>query len=107
MPYFISLMRLTQRGLDEIANSPERARVSRERVEDLGGRSIALYATMGAYDFVQIFEMPSETAMMQYLLVARQDGHVDPVVLRAFDATAWSSIVEASIKSRITTGESP
>jgi uncharacterized protein with GYD domain len=105
MPYFISLMRLTQRGLDEIANSPERARVSRERVEDLGGRSVALYATMGAYDFVQIFEMPSETAMMQYLLVARQDGHVDPVVLRAFDAPAWSSIVEASIKSRIATGE--
>ncbi|AZO43597.1 GYD domain-containing protein [Mesorhizobium sp. M7D.F.Ca.US.005.01.1.1] len=107
MPYFISLMRLTQRGLDEIANSPERARVSRERVEDLGGRSVALYATMGAYDFVQIFEMPSETAMMQYLLVARQDGHVDPVVLRAFDASAWSSIVEASIKSRIATGELP
>jgi uncharacterized protein with GYD domain len=107
MPYFISLMRLTQRGLDEIANSPERARVSRERVEDLGGRSVALYATMGVYDFVQIFEMPSETAMMQYLLVARQDGHVDPVVLRAFDASAWSSIVEASIKSRIATGELP
>ncbi|RVD46074.1 GYD domain-containing protein [Mesorhizobium sp. M4B.F.Ca.ET.169.01.1.1] len=99
MPYFISLMRLTQRGLDEIANSPERARVSRERVEALGGRSVALYATMGAYDFVQIFEMPSEAAMMQYLLVARQDGHVDPVVLRSFDAQEWSSIVEASIKS--------
>ncbi|MET2827059.1 GYD domain-containing protein [Mesorhizobium shangrilense] len=107
MPYFISLMRLTQRGLDEIANSPERARVSRERVENLGGRSVALYSTMGAYDFVQVFEMPSEAAMMQYLLVARQDGHVDPVVLRAFDAPEWSSIVEASMKSRIATGELP
>lgn len=94
MPLFISLMRMTQKGLSEIKDSPERGRISKERVERLGGRSLALYATMGSYDFVQIFEMPSEALMMEYLLTARQDGHVEPLVLRAFDTTEWGSIVD-------------
>jgi hypothetical protein len=55
-------------------NSAEHARVSRERIENLCGRAVALYSTMGACDFVPIFEMPSETAMMRYLLVACAAG---------------------------------
>ncbi len=94
MPYYISLMRLTQKGLDELGNSPERGRISKERVEALGGRSVCLYATMGPYDFVQVFEMPDETSMMQYVMTARRDGHVEPLILPAFDASEWASIVE-------------
>ena len=93
MPYFVSLIRLTQRGLDEIANSPARARISEERVAALGGRSVCIYATLGAYDFVQVFEMPSEAAMMEYVVTARRDGFVDPLVLPAFDAGEWGGIV--------------
>lgn len=98
MPFFISLMRLTQRGLDELHNSPERARISKERVAKLGGRSVAFYATMGPYDFVQIFEMPDEKRMMEYVLTARRDGYVEPLILPAFDTDDWSSIVNAVAK---------
>lgn len=71
------------------------ARISKERVESLGGRSISLYATMGAYDFVQVFEMPVEARMMQYVLTARRDGHVAPLILPAFDTDKWSGIVKS------------
>ena len=97
MPVFISLIKMTPKGLSELKNSPERGAVSKSRVESLGGKSLSLYATMGSYDFVQIFEMPSEALMMQYLLTARQDGHVEPLVLRAFESTEWASIVSKSI----------
>ena len=107
MPHFISLMRLTQRGLDEIAHSPLRGRVSRERVERLGGSSVSLYATMGAYDFVQVFKMPNEATMMQYLILARQDGHVDPVVLQAFDSDEWSQIVASATQANLSERENP
>ncbi|ROL65696.1 GYD family protein [Pseudomonas protegens] len=93
MPLFISLMRMTDKGLAELKSSPERGKISRERVERLGGTSHALFATMGLYDFIQVFEMPSETLMMEYLLTARQDGHVEPLVLRAFDSAEWNAIV--------------
>jgi uncharacterized protein with GYD domain len=94
MPYFISLMRFTQKGLSEIKNVEDRIRLSRERVESVGGKSVKLYATLGPYDLVQIFEMPSESSMMTYVMTARRDGFVEPLILRAFDEIEWSSIVE-------------
>lgn len=90
---YISLMRLTAKGLAELSDSARRRKVSEDRVAALGGRSIAFYAVMGAYDFVQVFEMPSNEAMMQYVLTARRDGHVDPLILPAFDVEAYGGIV--------------
>ena len=96
MPLFISLMRLTQRGLDTLSDSLARRVVSEARVAALGGRSISFHATLGAYDFVQLFEMPDAASMMQYVLVARQDGFVDPIILPAFDTESYAGIVAAA-----------
>lgn len=93
MPLYISLMRLTQKGLDELKDSPDRAKLSRERVEKLGGRSLSFHATMGPFDFVQLFEMPDEKSMMQYVLTARRDGFVEPLIMPAFDAADWGGLV--------------
>lgn len=91
---YISLMRLTAKGLAELSDSVTRRKRSEERVAALGGRSIAFYATMGPYDFVQVFEMPSNEAMMQYVLTARRDGHVDPLIMPAFDPPTYGGIVD-------------
>ena len=91
---YVSLMKLTAKGLAELSGSVARGKLSEERVAALGGRSIAFYATLGPYDFVQVFEMPDNDAMMQYVLTARRDGHVDPLVLPAFDAQTYGGIVE-------------
>lgn len=89
---YISLMKLTQKGLSELADSSRRREVSEARVAALGGRSLAFYAVMGPYDFVQVFEMPSNEAMMQYVMTARRDGHVEPLIMPAFDAGEWGAI---------------
>jgi len=44
---YISLMKLTQKGLAELGDSAKRHEVSEARVAALGGRSIAFYAVMG------------------------------------------------------------
>jgi len=90
---YISLMKLTAKGLARMEESPSRRSVSEKRVADMGGRSLGFYATMGAYDFVQIFEMPNNMAMMQYVLSARRDGYVDPLVLPAFDTKDFDQIL--------------
>ena len=92
---YVSLMRLTQKGLTELTDSAKRRKVSEDRVAALGGRSIAFYALLGPYDFVQVFEMPSNEAMMQYVLTARRDGHVEPLVLPAFDTETYGQILNA------------
>lgn len=90
---YISLMKLTQKGLAELGDSAKRREVSEARVAALGGRSIAFYAVMGPYDFVQVFEMPSNEAMMQYVMTARRDGHVEPLIMPAFDTGEWGGII--------------
>ena len=90
---YISLMRLTAKGLAELGDSVARRKVSEARVAALGGRSVAFYATLGPYDFVQVFEMPSNAAMMEYVLTARRDGFVDPLILPAFDPMTYGDIV--------------
>lgn len=92
---YVSLMRLTQKGLTELTDSAKRRKVSEDRVAALGGRSIAFYALLGPYDFVQVFEMPSNEAMMQYVLTARRDGHVEPLILPAFDTDTYGQILTA------------
>lgn len=92
---YVSLMRLTQKGLAELTDSGKRRKVSEDRVAALGGRSIAFYALLGTYDFMQVFEMPSNEAMMQYVLTARRDGHVEPLILPAFDTEAYGQILNA------------
>ena len=37
--------------------------------------------------------MPSNEAMMQYVLTARRDWHVDPLILPAFDTQTYGGIV--------------
>jgi len=93
MPLYISLMKLTAKGLAALDDSPVRRRVSEERVAKLGGRSLSFYATLGIYDFVQLFEMPSEEAMLEYSLIARRDGYVDPLILPAFAAEDFAKLV--------------
>ncbi|NUS69264.1 MAG: GYD domain-containing protein [Ensifer adhaerens] len=93
MQRYISLMRLTSKGLAELADSGSRRKVSEDRVAALGGRSVAFYATLGIYDFVQVFEMPDNASMMQYVLTARRDGFVDPLILPAFDSQTYGDIV--------------
>ena len=39
--------------------------------------------------------MPSNEAMMQYVLTARRDGHVEPLILPAFDTGAYGQILDA------------
>ncbi|MBD9374085.1 GYD domain-containing protein [Rhizobium sp. ARZ01] len=91
---YVSLMKLTQKGLAELGDSAKRREISEARVAALGGRSIAFFAVMGPYDFVQVFEMPSNEAMMQYVMTARRDGHVEPLILPAFSAGMWGEIVK-------------
>lgn len=94
MNTYISLMTLSAKGLSDLHGSSERRALSEERVSKLGGQSKAFFAMLGKYDFLQIFEMPDNATMMEYLLTARRDGFVTPLVLPAFDVPTYGKILK-------------
>jgi uncharacterized protein with GYD domain len=40
--------------------------------------------------------MPDDVAMMQYVLRARADGFVEPLIMRAFDGGEYAAILAAA-----------
>ncbi len=101
---YVSLMRPTPKGLAELAGESRPQKTERERVAALGGRcSIAFFATLGPYDFVQIFEMPSNEADDAIRAHRKGDGACRAVDPPAFDPPTYGDILGRVVS--ITTGE--
>ena len=58
MPIFILLTTLTQQGIQTLKSNPERLRQVNQDVEELGAKVLHQWATLGAFDFVNIVEAP-------------------------------------------------
>ena len=55
---FILLSTLSQQGVQTLKSNPERLRQVNQDVEELGARVLHQWATLGAFDFVNIVEAP-------------------------------------------------
>ncbi len=55
MPYYVTLIKWTDRGIRNVKDSPKRAEDARKLAEAEGGK-LTLYFTMGRYDIVGIAE---------------------------------------------------
>jgi uncharacterized protein with GYD domain len=58
MPVFILLSTLSQQGVQTLKSNPERLREVNQDVEELGAKVLQQWATLGAFDFVNIVEAP-------------------------------------------------
>lgn len=55
---FILLSSLSQQGVQTLKSNPERLRQVNHDVEELGARVLHQWATLGAFDFVNVVEAP-------------------------------------------------
>jgi uncharacterized protein with GYD domain len=55
---FVLLSTLSQRGIQTLKSNPERLRQVNQDVEELGARVLHQWATLGAFDFVNVVEAP-------------------------------------------------
>ena len=58
MPIYILLSRLSQQGVATLKSNPDRLREVNKDVEELGARVLHQWATLGAFDFVNVVEAP-------------------------------------------------
>lgn len=94
MPTYISLVNFTDQGIRNFKDTPKRARAFKDMVEQMGGKLIGLYYTMGAYDAVAITEgLDDETATATALKVSSL-GSVRTTTLRGFDLEEMEKIIQ-------------
>ena len=94
MPTYISLVNFTDQGIRNFKDTPKRAQAFKDMVEQMGGKLIGLYYTMGAYDAVAITEgLDDETATAAALKVSSL-GNVRTTTLRGFDLEEIEKIIQ-------------
>jgi uncharacterized protein with GYD domain len=93
MATFITTMKFTQKGLEGISESTNRATAFKTAAKKMGVKVSGIYWTMGYFDGVMIFEAPDdETATAAMLQLAGQ-GYVHTTTARAFEAGAMGKVV--------------
>ncbi len=94
MATYIMLMKLTEQGVKDIKNAPQRIEQAFKTVEAMGGKVIGFYSVMGDYDYVAIGEFPSDELAMTFLLGLGSLGNVKTTTLRAFTREEFAAVVK-------------
>ena len=94
MPTYIMLMKLTEQGVKDIKNAPQRIEQASKTAEAMGGKMIGFYSVMGEYDYVAIGECPSDEVMMTFLLGLGSHGNARTITLKAFTRDEFVGMVK-------------
>ena len=84
MATFIILSNLTDEGIKGIKDAPNRRAAVEKLVDEVGGKIVASYLTMGAYDRITVLDMPDGEAMARFALAFGAMGIHRTTTLRGF-----------------------
>ena len=93
MPTYISLLNWTDQGIRNVKQAPERARQAEQLAQQLGGRIISAYLTMGQYDLVVVLEAPDDETVARAMLTLGAQGNVRTTTLKAFNREELERII--------------
>ena len=94
MPTYIGLYKLTDQGIKNIKDAPQRIEEGIKRVEAAGGKVIGFYSVMGEYDYVAIGEFPNDEVAVTLTLATGSQGNVRTTTLKAFTKEEFAEIIK-------------
>ncbi len=95
MPTYIVLVNFTQKGVENIKESPARLEAAKAAFKAMGGELKAYYSVMGRYDAVVIAEGPDDETAAKLALAIGSQGNVRTETLRAFTEKEYLKIIAA------------
>ena len=93
MPSYITLVRFTQKGVENIKEGPARLEAAKKGFEAAGGKVTKFYLTMGRYDAIVVAEFPNDEALARVALGGASQGYIRTETLRAFSEEEYRKIV--------------
>ena len=93
MAVFVSLVNLTQEGIRDFKDSPDRAAKFKSMAEEIGVKVKEVYWTMGIHDVVLILEAPDDETVTAAMLGLGSLGNVRTQTLRAFSSAEMKEII--------------
>ena len=93
MPTYVSMMKLTEKGIKDIKSAPERVDTAVKGLEAMGGKLLGFYMVMGEFDYISISEGPSDEVAMTFLLGLGAAGYVRTTTLKAFTLEEMTAMI--------------
>ena len=93
MPTYITLIKYTQKGVENMKESPSRLDAAKALFKSMGAEIKAFYLTMGQYDAIVISEIPDEETGMKLAITLGAAGAIRTEGFRAFDEDEYRKII--------------
>ena len=93
MATFITTIKFTQQGLQDIHKSPKRAAAFKSAAKKMGVKVTNEYWTLGEFDGVIIFDAPDDETATAAMLYLSSQGNVHTTTARAFGSTEMEKVV--------------
>ena len=94
MPRYILLMKLTDQGIKDIKEAPQRIEEAVKGLESVGGKLEIFCTVMGEYDYVAVGECPSDEIAANFLLLLGSLGNVRTTTLKAFTKEEFAEMLK-------------
>lgn len=94
MPRYVVLYKFTEQGMKNMADCSQRVQLNKQRWEELGGKLLGHYLTLGEYDAVSIVEAPNDQVGLQFLIEQGIGGDVRATSLRAFGEDEFGEVIK-------------
>lgn len=98
MATFITTIKFTEQGIQNIHESPKRAAAFKSAAKKLGVKLTDIYWTLGSFDGVIIFDAPSDEIATAAMLHLSSQGNVQATTARAFDSGEIEKIIGSLAK---------
>jgi uncharacterized protein with GYD domain len=95
MPTYIIMVSYTQKGVENIKESPARLDAAKKAFQAMGAELKQFYLVMGQYDAVIVSEGPDDETAAKLALAVGSLGNVRTETLRAFTEDEYRKIVTA------------
>jgi uncharacterized protein with GYD domain len=95
MPTYITLIRWTQKGIENVKEGPARLDMAKEAFKAVGAELKEMYLVMGQYDMVVIGEIPDDETVAKISLATGAQGNVRTETFRAFTENEYRKIIAA------------
>ena len=94
MPTYVVLYQLTDQGIKNIKEAPQRIEENTKAFEAAGGKVTGFYSVMGEYDYVGIGECPNDEMAVAFALALGAQGNARTTTMKAFTMDEFAEIIK-------------
>ncbi len=95
MGTYVVLCNWTQKGIENVKNSPARLDEAKKAFQAMGAQIKAFYLVMGRYDMVIVAEAPDDETVAKLALAVGSRGGTRTETLRAYPEDEYLKIIAA------------